>query len=437
MKKFVCLLLALILGTFSAMAQPAFDLEAQSATVCQALLTGDYATVVSMLNDTAAAQLTEDMLSQTMAAIGMQYGELTAVSDAVYYFEQNAAVFTLTFKNGALNLSMAFDADEKLAALNLTPAAEPVQASERTLPEGVIETAVTLFPNSERSLNGLILTPTGADENTPYVVFIHGSGASDMDETMGPNKIFRDMAYDLAALGVGSIRFDKITYSHPELFSASCTVTEEYLEPVREAVRVLREHTGSDSVYAAGHSLGGMLTPWLAEECDLAGGVVLAGTPLSLWQMSYDQNLLLIESLPAEQRPALKAQVDTEREAALKIRSMTDEEAAAVTVFGMNGLYLKSIDILDQTAIAAASGKPFLFLWGEADVQVNRAAFDAWQERLSADGPYNFITYPGLNHMFMPAEAGDSIANVQAAYARPAVVPSGISGDIAAWIAAQ
>ena len=42
MKKFVCLLLALILGTFSAMAQPAFDLEAQSATVCQALLTGDF-----------------------------------------------------------------------------------------------------------------------------------------------------------------------------------------------------------------------------------------------------------------------------------------------------------------------------------------------------------------------------------------------------------
>lgn len=434
MKKLFVLLLTLILAVLPAAAQTMeFNLENQSAIACQALLTGDYALVISMLNDTAAAQLSEELLAQTMTALASQYGQLTAVSDVEYYAEQRAAVYVLDFAGGRLDLAMVFDADGKLAALTLTPGSAP-EVIERNLPEGAAQTPVTLWPDSDRALNGMLIAPANANETTPYVIFIHGSGASDMDETMGPNKIFRDMAYDLAALGIGSLRFDKITYSHPELFTGTVTVTEEYLEPAKEAMRTLKENTLSENIYVIGHSLGGMLTPWLVQECGFAGGVALAGTPLPLWQMSYDQNLLIIETVPEDQRAALLAQVNAERERALTIPDMSDDEAAAATIFGMNALYLKSIDVLDEIAIAEDSGKPFLFIWGDQDVQVSRAAFEAWQTNLPADGPYAYIVYEGLNHMFLPAEDGDSISNIQAAYSRPGLVPEYVASNIAEWI---
>jgi len=437
MRRFISLLIVIALAILPAAAQEAFDLQAQSDTACQALLTGDYARIISMLNETAAAQLSEDILSQTMSALSVQFGTFSAVSGAEYLAEQNVSAYTLVFENGALLLSFGFDADGKIAALTLTPAAAPATPSERPLPEGVQEIPVTLYPDSDRSLKGTVLVPSNAGADTPYVVFIHGSGPSDMDQTVGGNKMFRDIACDLAALGVGSIRYDKITYSHPELFTGNITIDDEYLEPVSEAVRILKENVPSANIYALGHSLGGMLTPYLVRECGLSGGIALAGTPLPLWQMSYDQNMMLIDAMPADQQPALIAQVEAEREIALSLTGMTDEEAASISVFGINGLYQKSISHLDEAAIAEETGKPFLFVWGDKDVQVNQAAFDAWQETLSEAGPYTYITYPGLNHMFLPHQEGDSIANVQAAYARPASVAEYVSADIAAWISAN
>ena len=107
------------------------------------------------------------------------------------------------------------------------------------------------------------------------------------------------------------------------------------------------------------------------------------------------------------------------------------------TAFGMNALYLKSMDVLDQAAIADQTEKPFLFLWGESDFQVSRTAFDGWRQALGDGSRYTYLTYAGLNHLFMPAQEGDSLMNVQEAYARPAQVDSAVAADIAAWLAAR
>lgn len=434
MKKALCLILIMLFSIMPALAQSDSDLNILGDAACQALLSGDYAMIVSTLNDAAAAQIDEALLSQTMTALAAQYDNLTGVVQAEYIDDANAAVYTLKYENGVLLLTFIFDEDDRISGLTLTPGQSTV-VSERPLPEGAVETEVTLFPDSDRSLSGRIIAPADANAATPYVIFIHGSGPSDMDETIGGNRIFRDMAYDLATRGIGSLRFDKITYSHPELFTESATMDTEYLQPVQEAMNALKTHIGATHVYALGHSLGGTLTPYLVFECGFSGGIALAGTPLPLWQISYDQNLLLIETLPEAQRPALTSQVEAEREKALEIPNMTDEAAASTTIFGMNGLYLKSLVCLDAIELAQTSQKPFLFLWGQQDIQINRTAYEAWQAHLDDDGPFTYITYPNLNHMFLPAESTDSIANIQSAYSRPATVPETVSEDIARWIA--
>ena len=310
-----------------------------------------------------------------------------------------------------------------------------LKAAQRTLPEGVLAQTVTLFEGTDHALSGELIMPAGADETTPYVIFAHGSGPSDMDETIGANKPFRDLAYDLAALGVGSLRHDKITYSHPQ---HPCeTVEQEYLEPAREAIRILREMTAAQRVYLIGHSEGGMLTPYLVDQCGFDGGISLAGTPLELWEISMAQNLAVIALMPQDQQPALLAQIEPERDKGILLSQMSEEEAKTQTVFGMPGTYLWHMARMDQAQIAAQSGKPFMFLWGDADFQVERAAFEAWQERLGASERYAYIVYPGLNHLFMPAGEDDSILNAQAAYAQPKQVDRRVADDIAAWIFAN
>ena len=76
-----------------------------------------------------------------------------------------------------------------------------------------------------------------------------------------------------------------------------------------------------------------------------------------------------------------------------------------------------------------------LLLWGEADFQVGREDFEAGQQGLSGSDKCAFISYPGLNHLFMPAGEGDSILNAQAAYETPKQVDAQVAQDIAAWMA--
>ena len=417
MRKWICLVLVLCVP---------FAAFAEGADVLNAFLSGDYKQIEGMLNEEMRAAIGADALAQGWQMQLAQLGAFVAVHEVS---EQGGAqVLTLKHENGAQNLIVAYDGDGKIAGLMLQPAVIP-QEDDRALPENAAEVDVLLFAGTEKELRAQIIAP---QEAAAYVVLAHGSGPSDMDETIAANRPFRDLAYDLAALGVGSIRFDKITYAHPDL---PCeTVEQEYLAPVREALRVLKEHTGTEDAYLIGHSLGGMLMPWLVEQCGFAGGAALAGTPRKLWEISYQQNLDTIALLPPEQQGMLKAQVEAERQRALALAEMSDEEARGVTVFGMSAVYLRHMEKLDQAAIAKTLQKPMLFLWGENAVQVSREAFEAWQEQLGHGEWYQYEVLPGLNHLFMPSDGSANVATVMAEYSIPARMDSRVAQIIRSWL---
>src|SRR5262249_52803909 len=129
----------------------------------------------------------------------------------------------------------------------------------------------------------------------PCVVLVHGSGAHDADETIGPNKPFRDLAWGLAARGVASLRYEKRTYTHPKKLAehkGPFTVKEEVVDDAVAAVRLALSHkeVNAKKVFLLGHSLGGLMAPRVGEqEPRLRGLILLAGCTRPLEDLVLEQ----------------------------------------------------------------------------------------------------------------------------------------------------
>ncbi|MFA6945780.1 MAG: dienelactone hydrolase, partial [Pedobacter sp.] len=118
---------------------------------------------------------------------------------------------------------------------------------------------------AEGQMAGIFTSPKNT-VNFPVVIMVHGSGPSDMDETVGPNKPFKDLAAGLAAKGIGSIRYVKRSMVYPRAFNSSFTVKEEVTEDALTAIALAGTLPGvnKSQIYLLGHSLGGMLAPRIA-----------------------------------------------------------------------------------------------------------------------------------------------------------------------------
>lgn len=97
----------------------------------------------------------------------------------------------------------------------LSPKVEPVEVSY----EGVVEEDVVINAGTEWELNGKLTLPAGQEGPFPAAILIHGSGPSDMNETVGGCSPFRDLAVGLARQGIAVLRYDKRTFAHAQQLS--------------------------------------------------------------------------------------------------------------------------------------------------------------------------------------------------------------------------
>lgn len=344
------------------------------------------------------------------------------------------------FEHIDFHLTLAVNAEQRLAGIFLTPA--PV---EQEAPADIKEEEVVVGEGTPFELGGTLALPANAEGPLPAVVLVQGSGASDRDETAAAYKPFRDLAWGLAQQGIAVLRYDKRTYVYGEKSvpeeGAVLTVKEETVDDAVAAANLLKadERIDPSRVYIVGHSQGGMLAPRIdAEGGDFAGLVLLAGSPRTLWEIIYDQNMMFIETMddadPA--KAASASYVEAEYQKALRIAGMTDEEAKAETVFGIPAYYFKEMDAFDWDGYAAALDKPVLVLQGEDDFQVYPDKdFALYREQIGDFPSVTFKLYPGLNHFFVDYSGPGE--GTTAEYSVPGQVDPAVIDDIAAWIKSQ
>lgn len=302
--------------------------------------------------------------------------------------------------------------------------------------EKIIIGAETKYP-----LNGLLTIPDETNGLLPAVVLVQGSGPSNMDEKVGNNYPFKDLAEGLSEKGIAVLRYDKRTFVYGKEMKndTGLSVKEETIEDAVLAADFLRKDSRIDSnkVVIIGHSLGGMLAPRIdAEGGNFAGVIIMAGSPRKLEEILMDQNKDFLNSLNKLLKIIAKKQIAKISSKFSNIYNRTDEEARSTLVLGkyVRAYYFKEMGEHPSIDYLKEMDKPVFILQGDNDFQISvERDFDCYK-RLLGDMPnVTYKLYPNLNHMFMPAVYG-KILKVKKEYKIPQHVDKQVVNDISDWI---
>jgi pimeloyl-ACP methyl ester carboxylesterase len=310
--------------------------------------------------------------------------------------------------------------------------AAPVEPATRG-PAAFTERPLDLV-NGDVKLPAVLCLPTATKANVPLLVLVHGSGPNDRDETIGPNKPFRDLAEGLAAAGIGTLRYDKRTFAlKGKLDVNTLTVEEETLADAVAAVNLARTLPEVDParVFVLGHSQGAMFGPVIAERSRARGAILMAPAERPIDEVVAEQLTFQLK-VAGQPQSEIDTQISALKQAFARVRS--GEAKDGEMVFGGTARYWRDMFARDLRAALTNATAPVLLLQGGMDVQVLKADYDIAQQALASKPPSmrEAHFFPTLNHLFMPVEGQNPTG---AEYGRASHVAPEVIRTIAAWVA--
>lgn len=427
MKKIILILstILLVIGVTACAAKSVeFDedkLMALARTQVTDMIGGNFRSTTDNFNSKIAKQLDENGLKaawdSTVAEIGEHIGEYSISSEVsgkhfvvkvIEEYEYNGLIVTIVYddENMISGINLNYESIEK----------EPLTTDEFE------EIAITI--GDEFPLDGILTLPKGV-EKPPVVLLVHGSGASDKNETIYVNVPFEDVAHALAKQGIATLRYDKRFFTYPNLateLGADLTLEDEVLEDVKFSLELLENDTRVDNlnIYVLGHSLGSGLTPYIAASNDNIKGIIsMAGSLKPLYELSYAQSKALEEEILngdynyVTTKSIEKQMKQVEKDIIILRGDLTDipndqillgipagYQKSAKEFAGEN--YIKDIDI------------PILILQGDADFQVSADTdFNLWKETLVGRDNVTFKLYENLNHLMMKTNGKNDVSEYQ------------------------
>lgn len=398
---------------------------------------GEYAQAEAMFSPEMAAAVPADKLKAVWESLPAQAGPAqgrgiatSLVRDGNTYVEQ-----ALQYSKATLVAKLAIDAQGRIAGFLIQPAQATVATAAAVAEDAAFVERDFSVGEGERALPGTLAMPKGGG---PFaaVVLVHGSGAHDRDESIGPNKPFLDIARGLATQGIAVLRFDKRSKARPQEFAnASFGVDDETTNDAVLAVDALRKAEGIDParVFVLGHSQGGMMAPRIAAVSGHVAGLVLMAAPArSLLDIVIEQNRRLAvlddgKTSDAE-RDAITALIEQ-----VRVTRDPATDPATKSLLGQPAGYWRSIDAVDAVAEAKSVALPMLVLQGARDIQVVDADWGRWRGAFHASDKVAFKLYEKLNHLGIAGEGDGNLAE----YNTPGHVDATLIDDVASWIKAR
>lgn len=422
----------------AAAASPAAGLstEALAREIAEALAARAFDRVVARFDAAMTAALPARELAAAWEGVEAGAGAFQAV-ESITVERRGAAeigVATCRFAKGAFDVRVTVGVERRVSGLFFRPTPAPYDPPAYATPGAFTERDLTVNPG-EWALPATLTTPR-AGGPFPAVVLVHGSGPNDRDESIGPSKPFKDLAWGLASRGVAVLRYEKRTRAHGGKFAklAAFTVAEETVDDALAAAALLRTLPEIDParVFLAGHSLGGELVPRIAaRDAKLAGLIVLAGSTRPLPGVMLEQ-LRYIFGLSGGPTADQQARLDEVERAARRIAELARgaTPTAGESVLGIPVSYWMDLEGYDAPALAEKLPHPILVLQGGRDYQVTEVDFARWKKALSGRKNARFELYPALNHIFATGTGKATPAE----YARLGYVDEAVVRDVAEWI---
>src|SRR6516225_5854040 len=196
---------------------------------------GDFAAAMKAFDDVmkkaSPADKMEAVWKQVQQQVGPFQKQLRTRTEKTGKYD--IVCVTCQFEKMPLDVRVVFTRDGQITGYSIRPVSKPsdFKPPPYARPEAFRESTVTVG-SDEWALPGALALPVGAGP-FPAVVLVHGSGPHDRDETIGPNKPFRDLAWGLASQGVAVLRYEKRTREHAAKMAArkdEVTITDEVVD---------------------------------------------------------------------------------------------------------------------------------------------------------------------------------------------------------------
>jgi dienelactone hydrolase len=413
---------------------------ASAQKLVQDLVSKNYSAFMSGCSPELVTVLPADKLQQAWEQLQAQAGNWQSITGVrTENYQQDVIVYvTCKFEKLSADLQLSFNPGQQLEGFRFVPTqvTYDYQTPDYVNNASFTETEVTVG-SDPWALPGTLSIPAGTGP-FPAVVLVQGSGPNDRDETVGPNKPFRDLAWGLASQGVAVLRYEKRTKQYSNEMAANInqlTVKQETTDDALAAVSLLRQNKSIDSkrIFVLGHSLGGMLAPRIGKsDPGIAGLIVLAGPTRPLEDIMVEQYsyLLSLDQINQAQLDAVKQQVAQVK----ALTSATADSSRQSPLLGAPDSYWLDLKGYNPAVLAAGLPQPMLILQGGRDYQVSpQVDYPVWQQDLKSKTNTTFKLYPDLNHLFITGTG----KSVPAEYQQTGHVAGSVVSDIAAWINQQ
>ena len=287
-------------------------------------------------------------------------------------------------------------------------------------------------------LPGTLELPKKMVGKVPCVVFVHGSGPNDRDETLGPNKFFKDLADSLAANGIASVRYDKRTLVYRANFVPEGEQPNYDFETIDDAVSAVKmvqkmPEIDSERVFVLGHSLGAMLAPEIARRVPGVAGVIMVAPPaqklleLMIYQSDYLKDIYA--ELGASDAVAMMEQMKKQAENAQKLGT-PEYDAEIGLPQGLTESYILADKSYDAVTAAKSLSCRMFLLFGMRDYQVPYTQYTLWQKGLAGKQNVILKMYFGLNHIMRAGQGKPSPLD----YSQKVAMSAEVAKDIVMFV---
>jgi len=377
------------------------------------LLRFDFTSATARFDQQMKAAFSETQLQESWQNLIKEAGTLLQMGvERTFELESYRVVLIRChFQLAIIDVQVVFNDQEQISGLTFIPTQTEYHPPAYVKEDSFQEVEVTVGEGLW-ALPGTLTLPDGPSP-FPGVVLVHGSGPNDRDETIGPNKTFRDLAWGLTSNGVAVLRYDKRTFTHAKQFTPEVvdklTVKEEVLDDALLAIRLMRERPEVDPkrVFMLGHSLGATIAPRLGQmDPELAGIIIMAGITRPLEDTILDQFTYLyhlsgdITDQQKVELASLKVKVDK-----VKDLEISDDISSQDLPLGISVAYWQDLREHNPVEAAKTLTMPVLVLQGGRDYQVLATVdFQGWKDALKNKDNVNFQLFPELNHLFIEGE---------------------------------